>query len=187
MNEQRLTFDQVFAIWLVNEVGNPEEVNYLPVAQEKGFDSVVEWRLSTALKLGLNTKEWFLSEVAAPEEVLPKIIIGPFKGWSQFFDNKFNTSFSEALEIPEFLKWCEGHDRIPQIAEHFPTPTTIILLRKQNGDLIHIEGGHRICAYAYAAKIGKPIEASVTAAIANVSDEEIEKLLLLLEEGTDKK
>lgn len=177
MNQQRLMFDQVFAIWLVNEVGNPEEGNYLSVAEEKGFSSVVEWRLDMALKFKLNTKEWFLTEIADPAETLPRIVIGPFKGWSKFFDNKLETTFEQALEIPEFYEWCVQHDRIPKIADHFPIPTTLILLRKPNGQLLHIEGGHRICAFSFAKKNGKAINAEITAAIANITEDELAALV----------
>lgn len=185
--KQRLLFDQVFAIWLINEVGDPDTVNYLPVAIEKGFSSIAEWRLATALKLGLDSKIWFLENIDNPIEVLPKVKVGPYKGWSQFFDNKLETSFEEALEIPEFYEWCKQHDRIPKIAEHFPAPTTIILLRKENGDLLHIEGGHRMCALAYAKKSGIQLpDIQVNAAIADINNEELEILQKFLHQGTDK-
>lgn len=186
MTEQLLTFDQVFAIWLINEVGNPGEVNLLPLANDKGFDSVSEWRLNTALRLGLDKKEWSLIEIENPTKVLPNILVGPYQGWSKFFDNKLTTSFLDALEIPEFFQWCKGHNRIPTIAENFPTPTTIILFRKSNGDFIHIEGGHRICAVAYANKVGMNLDIKISAAVADISDEEIEKLIQFLKAGTNK-
>ncbi len=180
-------FDQVFAIWLINEVGDPNDMNYLPVAMEKGFNSISEWRLATALRQGLDSKIWFLENIENPIELLPKIKVGPYKGWSLFFENKLETSYEEALEIPEFFEWCKEHNRIPNIAEHFPTPTTIILLRKENGDLLHIEGGHRICALAYANKMGIQLpDIQVNAAIADVSNEDVEKLIQFLHQGTDR-
>ncbi|MBP7843105.1 hypothetical protein KA017_03820 [Candidatus Woesebacteria bacterium] len=186
MTEQLLTFDQVFAIWLINEVGNPGEVNLLPLANDKGFDSVSEWRLNTALRLGLDKKEWSLIEIEQPTENLPKIIVGPYQGWSKFFENKLTTSFLDALELPEFFQWCKEHDRIPNIAENFPTPTTLILLQKSNGEYICIEGGHRVCAVAYANKIGMNLDIKISAAVADISDDEIEKLIQFLKDGTNK-
>jgi hypothetical protein len=186
MIQQLLTFDQVFAIWLINEVGNPGEVNRLPLAIEKGFNSVSEWRLNTALRLGLDKKEWYLTEIENPKETLPKIIIGPYQGWSKYFDNKLNTSFEQASQIPEFFEWCKSHDKIPKIAEDFPSPTTIILFRKSNGEYISIEGGHRICAVAYANKMNIPLDIKISAAVADISDDEIESLIEFLKQGTNK-
>src|SRR6185436_17868086 len=96
-----------------------------------------------------------------PGETLPKIIIGPYPGWQQFITNKrLFTTFAQAVEIPEFFDWCKNHDRVVPLSQNFPLPTTLILFRKENGGLIHIEGGHRICAVAYANKIGQPIDFS---------------------------
>lgn len=189
MENKKITFDEVFKIWLDAEVSQIEGRNILDVAKNKGFKSIAEWRLATALRLGMDSKEWTLEVVDNPNEFLPNVIVGPYQGWSVFFENKLDTSFAQALEIPEFLEWCKTHDRIIPISENFPQGTTLILLRKENGDLIHIEGGHRICAVAYAQKIGNPIEfiKPVTAAIATISNEEIENLISFLKHGTFKK
>ncbi len=186
MTEQLLTFDQVFAIWLINEVGNPGEVNYLPTAEEKGFSSVSEWRLNTALRLGLDKKEWTLVEIDKPTETLPQIIVGPYQGWSKFFENKLTTSFKDALEIPEFFAWCKDYDRIPKIANEFPTPATLILFKKPNGQFIHIEGGHRICAVTYAQKLGNNLDIKISAAVADITNDEVEGLIKFLKAGTNK-
>lgn len=193
MKSKPISFDEVFKIWLDAEVLQIEGRNILPVAKSKGFNSIVEWRLSTALRLGMDTKEWTLETIENPNETIPKIIIGPYKGWSLFFENRLETSFTQALEIPEFFEWCQTHDRIVPIANNFPIPTTFILFRKTNGDLIHIEGGHRLCAVAYREKIGQPIKlvdsvnhSLVTAAIAAIGGDEITGLIKFLEQGTAK-
>ncbi len=189
MNIQ-IRFDDVFKIWLDAEVGQVEGKDILPTAKSKGYDSISEWRLSSALRLGMDKKTWSLESIVDPNAVLPKIIIGPYQGWSKFFDNKLTTSFESALENKEFFDWCSSHDRIIPLSKNFPLPTTIILFRKENGDLIHIEGGHRICAVAYKKKIGSPIvfdsPDSVTAAIAPIGDGEIENLETFLKIGTSK-
>lgn len=188
MNQQT-TFDEVFKIWLNNEVRGVEGRDLLPVAQQKGFTSVTEWRLSTALRLGMDTKEWHLETINNPNDTLPNVTVGPYQGWSKFFDNKLETTFAEALEIPEFKKWCDTHDRVIPMTKNFPLPSTIILYRRPDGRLIHIEGGHRMCAVAYAKKIGKPIDFSIgtiTAAIADISEGDIPKMLDFLQIGTFK-
>ncbi len=187
--KQNILFDEVFKIWLDIEIEKTEGRDLLPVAKEKGFTSVTEWRMNTALKLEMDKKEWYLEDIPSPAEFLPKIIIGPFQGWQRLIEKKLEISFEQAMEIPEFFEWCQTHDRIVPIAEHFPLPTTIILYRKPDGNLIHVEGGHRICAVAYANKIGKPIDFSkgkVTAAIADITDDDISKMLAFLNRGTHK-
>ncbi|HEX3095520.1 MAG TPA: hypothetical protein VHQ20_00185 [Patescibacteria group bacterium] len=190
MGKQKITFDEVFKIWLDAEVLQIEGRDILSVAQSKGFNSITEWRLATALRLGMDTKPWTLEKIENPNETFPKIIIGPYQGWSKFFKNELGTSFEQALEIPEFLEWCSHHDRIIPLSQKFPLPTTIILFRKPDGTLIHVEGGHRICAVAYSKKVDRPIifpdDLPVTAAIADISDEEIKKLIAFLERGTSK-
>lgn len=186
---KQLTFDEVFKIWLDAEVGQIEGRDILPVAQEKGFTSITEWRLATALRLGLDKKQWNLEELSNPSDILPNIIVGPYRGWSQIFDNKLQTTFGQALEIPEFFEWCQTHDRVVPISENFPSGTTLIVLRKQNGQLLHIEGGHRICAASYAAKIGQPIDFSnrkVFIAVADMTRENEIKFLEFLKLGTHK-
>jgi hypothetical protein len=189
MNKQ-ITFDEVFKIWLDAEVGQIEGKDILPVAKSKGFDSISEWRLSTALRLGMDKKTWALKTLPDPNSILPKIIIGPYQGWSKFFDNQLTTSYETALENKNFFEWCSSHDRIIPLSQNFPLPTTIILFQKENGDLIHIEGGHRICAVAYKKRIGSPIvfdnKPGITAAIAPIKDSEIENLKTFLKHGTFK-
>ncbi len=187
---KQISFDEVFLIWLAAEVYQIEGRNILSVAQQKGFSSIAEWRLNTALRLGLDKKAWSVEYVTEPTKALPNIIIGPYHGWSKFFDNQLETSFKDALEIPEFLQWCKTHDRIIPISGNFPKPSSIICLRRTDGKLIHIEGGHRICAVAYTQKIGQPIKLTnedISLVVADISDEEIAILKQFLLEGTSKK
>lgn len=190
MTNKLVTFDEVFLSWIHADIMQIEGRDILPVAKQKGFNSISEWRLATALRLGLDTKEWHEEQIDDPENALPKVIVGPYQGWSVFFDNKLTTSFEDALKIPEFLDWCKSHDRIIPITQNFPPQTKLILLRKENGDLVHIEGGHRICAIAYTKAIGQPINLSeklpISAYVANLSDDELANYISFLTLGTDK-
>ena len=190
MDTGHITFDEVFKIWHDAEVGQIEGRDILPVAKSKGFASIAEWRLATALRLEMDKKDWHLEILDDPDTVLPNIIIGPYQGWSKFFDNRITTTFAQALEIPAFLEWCHTHDRVAPLSKNFPLPTTVILFRKPTGELIHVEGGHRICAAAYAKKVGNPIDFNnkppVTAAIAPISNDEISELIEFLKHGTFK-
>jgi hypothetical protein len=182
----KITFDQVFLTWLNNENTSVEGRGYLHVAKERGFNSVAEWRLNTALRMKADTKEWYEVAIDNPAKFLPEIIIGPYKGWSIHFDNQLQTSFKQALEMDRFFEWTKDHNRIPDIAKNFPAETTIILYKKPDGKYIHIEGGHRICAYAYAQKIGQPVQTKVTALVADITDEGVENLKQFLKQGTDR-
>lgn len=188
MKDMNITFDEVFKIWMDTEVGQIEGRDLLPVAQAKGFSSITEWRLNTALRLGMDKKEWVLEAIGDPNVTLPNVIIGPYQGWSKFFDNRLDMTFLQAMEIPDFFEWCRTHDRVMPLSENFPQPTSVILFRKENGELIHIEGGHRMCAIAFRSKLNNPIEFklenSVTAAIATITDSELGGLIEFLKSGT---
>lgn len=201
MESKKLTFDQVFSIWMKAEQNQVDGPKYLPVAKARGFNSVTGWRRATATRLGMQNKQWHLEEIKNPEEVIANIIVGPYPGWSLFLKNKLHTTFKKAIELPKFFEWCKSHDRIPFIAEQFPLPTTLILFRRPNGELIHIEGGHRACAFVYAQKIGKPINLKqskekdklgnlksnkIFAAIADIDENDEKVMLELLEKGTGK-
>lgn len=182
-------------IWLDNEVGQVEGRDLLPVALNKGFASIEEWRTTNALRFGMDKLDWILEKIDNPGEVLPNVIIGPYRGWSiqkdvEFFDNQLSTTFAQALEIPAFFDFCKTHDRIVPLSEKFPLPTSIILFRKASGELIHVEGGHRMCAVAFAKKIGKPIKfegkPQVAAAIADITEEKFRELVAMAKTSTDK-
>ena len=190
-----MTFDEVFKIWLDNEVPKADGRDLSSFVLTKGFTSIAQWRLTTALQFGMDKMKWHREVIDNPGEVLPNVIIGPYKGWSiqqgvEFFDNQLNTTFAEALEIKEFFDFCNNHDRIVPLAKHFPLPTSIILFRRPDGKFIHAEGGHRMCAVAYANKIGQPIvfenKPPVTAAVADITNDDFVHLLTFAKLGTDK-
>ena len=127
MNPKQITFDEVFKMWLDAEATPVYGRNLLALARSKGFTSITGWRLDTAKRLGMDQKEWTLEVIENPNDVLPNIIVGPYKGWStqqgvEFFHNQLITTFAQALKIPIFLEWCSKHDRIIQISQNFPLP-----------------------------------------------------------------
>lgn len=190
MESKNITFDEVFAYWLNTEAKQIEGRDILAVAKYKGFNSIAEWRLATAIRLGLDKKLWKTETLSNPNEMVLNIIIGPYQGWSIFFENKLDTTFADALQIPKFLEWCKAHDRIVPISENFPFPTTFIVARRSNGQLIHIEGGHRMCAIAYRNAIGNPIDFSdtppITLYVTDFDEKELPLWLEFLKMGTNK-
>lgn len=184
-----ISFDQVFVSWLASEVENIEGRDILAVAVEKGFSSIAEWRLNTCIRMGLDKKVWHLEELSDPNIVIPSVKIGPYKGWSKFFNNLLNTSFAEALKIEGFFEWARQHERIQGIMKNFPLETTLVVLRKPNGDLLHIEGGHRMCAVALAKELGEPVNFTnrkVFLASSDMSEKETPKYKTFLNDGTNK-
>ncbi len=188
---KQISFDEVFLLWLKEELKPHKNRNVLDfVKKEKGFSSLTEWRLNTALRLGLDKKSWNLKKISNPFKELPKTLIGPFPGWQKLLPTKLQYTFEEAVKLPSFLEWCKNHNRIQPILKNFPKESTIILLEKEDGRLIHIEGGHRICAIAYANAVNKPINLKhkpvIYAAIAKITNLEFKNLQKFLKVGTNK-
>ncbi len=187
---QNISYSDVLKIWVDNETLNTRAADILKLAQQKGFASIAEWRSDIAVRLGMDRQKWSLQEIADPSTTLPSIIIGPYPGWSKFIDNHLHTSFAQALKTsPQFREWCSTHDRIIPLAKDFPKSTTLILYQAHDGRLIHLEGGHRICTVAYQKVIGRPIVftgRSVYAAVATITDADLEMLHKLLWKGTNK-
>lgn len=185
----RITFDQVFKMWIDAEVGQVEGTDILPAAKAKGFNSIVEWRLASALRLGLDKREWTLETIERPNDILPNVIIGPYQGWSLHFENTLTISFAEALHTPSFFDWVKNNERIMNITRHFPSANTFILFRLPGGAFIHIEGGHRMCAAAYMQHVGTPLDFSsrqTLAAITPLAESELSLLQGFLRLGTNR-
>ncbi len=72
MDRKDITFDQVFKIWFDSEIEQLENRVLLPVAKARGFNSIVEWRLTTAIRLGMDTKQWSLQKIDNPEDFFTK-------------------------------------------------------------------------------------------------------------------
>lgn len=186
---EMLSFEEVFGIWMDNEAVEVPGRNLLKVAQEKGFGTVRDWRMATALRLGMDAKEWRLFTVTDPNGFLPNVLMGPYQGWQQFMPQKLTASFADALNVKAFYEWCQTHDRVKHLAQNFPVPSTVILFKLPNGRFMQVEGGHRMCAVAYRVHKGQPIqfpENTVRAAVADITDGEFQQLFVFLRQGTDK-
>ena len=186
---EMLSFEEVFGIWMDNEAVEVPGRNLLKVAQEKGFGTVRDWRMATALRLGMATKQWRIYAVTDPNGFLPNVLMGPYQGWQQYMPNKLTASFADALNVKVFYEWCKTHDRVQPLAKHFPLSTTVILYRLSDNRFLQIEGGHRMCAVAYRVHKGQPIqfpENTVRAAVADITDTEFQQLFVFLRQGTDK-
>jgi hypothetical protein len=181
------TFDHLFAYWIQEELKTP---NLIEVAKSKGYNNISQWRLDTAIRLGLPEKRWQIIEVLDYMQIVPNIIIGPFQGWNALIpkDQQLTISFAEALNNnEEFYTWVLSNQRIIDIQENYPPAATFIVFKlKESGRYIHIEGGHRICAIALSAKQGREVRTKVNLAMAEIDSIEVPKLHHFLLDGTFK-
>ena len=134
-----LTFDEVFKIWIDAEVGRVEGTDILPVAKAKGFDSIVEWRLASALRLGLDKREWTLETLEHPNDTLPYVIIGPTRAGPCILRINSVQVLQMHCEFPRSLTGLQttnGSGTLPPIS---PPPTRLFCSASQTARLA---GGH---------------------------------------------
>ena len=158
------TWDDMFVAWRDREAdwGWPE------IAAERGFDSWDAWRLRYCKPLGLPDRPWTLYRVDDPLIFVPKMWVGAFRGWRKYFsEGDTRLQFGELVQSPTLRE----NDKIVPMIANFPSPTTIIGLRLHE-DVICVEGTHRCAALALMAADGKPVEAELTIAITDFSEDE---------------
>lgn len=162
-----LAWPDVFAIWRENEGENSHWREY---AYSKGFSSWEEWRLQYVNALRLpEHDDWALYRVPDPLAAVPHWRGGPFNGWiKNFYGERANPAptFAELAAIAK----TQEHGGIQKIFDAFPPQTTVTGLARPEGIVI-IEGMHRCCALALAARNGTPIETELTVAIASSEEE----------------
>jgi len=167
-----LTASQVFDIW--REIEEPLE-HWRGVWQSKGFKSWEDWRHTTHAPLFEKELNWNLYKVNEPAKSVPEWRGGMFHGWSKWFYNSFQ-------EKPPFLKdllahpGVNNHWYVREIANNFPSPTTLTALRMPNGDIVVVEGMHRVCAITMLAHDNKPLNAEVFVMIADWPEKEPPRL-----------
>jgi hypothetical protein len=181
-----ITWDEVFQRWYERE-GTREE--WQKFAQEvKGWPDWKSWRSFSADHFGAKNRSWKLYEIKNPNEVIPKLIIGPWQGWQKHFKEK-NVHTFEYL-VRNCREWVEKNGKVTQIKNSFPEKTEFIgILIKKTDEMILFEGSHRAAAVALAQEIGKPIQFKngPTIAITEVSQEERIAFNKMLDRGTHKK
>jgi len=163
---RELSFADVFEIWRRNEEGKEQWESH---ARERGFRGWEEWRMRYVKALGLRKRHWSLYQVINPLAVVPKWRGGPFKTWMErHYGGIFTPTFAQLAKQPDMQK----HAGPKEAQGAFPRTTTVIALFR-DGQLVVIEGMHRCVAIALAARVGRPIETSLFAALADASGEEL--------------
>jgi len=166
-----IPWQEVFSSWRDDEA---QQQRWIDHYQNRGFDSWDEWRGRHIALLKLAEREWFLYRIMNPLKSVPQFFGGPFKAWKkEHYGEKDTLAFAELARLPKI----ESNDVINEMVTNFPSPTMLIGLYKEDRIVIG-EGMHRCCALALAARRGQLLEADITIALSDFSDDEI----LLLEQ-----
>lgn len=162
-----LTPDNVFEIW--RKIEEPLE-HWKGVWQSKGFKSWGDWRRTTHAPLFEKQLDWKLYKINEPLKSVLQWRGGMFHAWHKWFYNSFP-------ERPPRLKdllthpGVHNHWYIREIANNFPSTTTLTALRLLNKDFIIVEGMHRACAITMLAHDNKTLNGEVFVMIANWPEE----------------
>lgn len=184
-NGHGVTWDDVFADWKAREGSSPE---WFKVATEvKGWPDWESWRMFTATQLDLPDRQWSLYEFSDPAEEISMSLIGPYSGWQARTQRQNETSFAELMDDPaQFAEWSSRKDII-QMGNTFPSPTTMIGLRRPDGRIVLIDGHHRATAAALARKQGRTtVFGVVQIFLADLREDESGLLDRVLARGTTK-
>lgn len=154
-----LAWADVFDIWRKNEADDPK---WDEVYKSRGFNSWEEWRRTYTNPLGLAGKKWFLYEILDPMKTIPDFRGGPFATWvERYYGGEQLPTFRRIVEHPGI----QEHEGINRLAQDFPEETSLIGLYSDKGVVI-LEGMHRCCAVALAAKRQESINGTVLIALA---------------------
>jgi len=145
-----LTWDEVFAGWREREAGSPGWIETATTI--KGWPDWESWRMFTARQLGLPDREWAEYALTDPASDIPSFFVGPYSGWQSRCPKPNATTFAELVAIPAQEKEWSSRPDIVRMGHAFPSPTTLIGLRKPDGRIVLIEGHHRAVAAALAAR-----------------------------------
>lgn len=147
---RKLKWEEVFLFWYESE---GEEAKWKSLAEERGYSSWAEWRLSCyADPFKLNDADWALYEISRSPETVAKFYAGPFKIWiERYFEGAKTKTFAELAERDNII----NHPSIKSLVKNYPDKLILICLEMTDGRIFTIEGSHRSCALAILAKENK--------------------------------
>lgn len=155
-----LTWEDVFEIWRQNEEGRQ---NWIEHFQSRGFKSWEEWRKTYVKPLGLPNRQYKLYSVINPEQTVLTFHGGPFRSWTErFYGDTHVPTFAEFASLSQI----QEHPGIQEIMNNFPTDTVVTGVTTDDGVVI-VEGMHRCCAVALAARQGRRIASGFHIALAD--------------------
>ena len=161
-----IAWDEVFNLWEENEA---KQEYWIAHYKKRGFNSWKEWRADTIKAIDSRNKTWELHEIVNPMEYVPRFFGGPFRSWiKNVYQGKKTLSFSEIANNPQIQKNIAAS----KIIENFPSDNFFIGLKTIDG-IVVIEGMHRCCAIALAAKKKKTLNIRANIAISVFPDKNI--------------
>jgi hypothetical protein len=181
------TWAKVFEGWESREASNP---GWIRCATEiKGWPDWESWRKFSASQVGAENRAWQIYEFTDPINDIPKMLVGPYKGWQSKLPGKNKQSFEELLNIPENYEFFRKHSAIDSLLKNFPSPTEFIGLIREDGRIVCLEGHHRATAVALAKKENRAIyfKGTIRIALAKLPKEEYLLLNAALERGSSQK
>ncbi|MCB9798369.1 hypothetical protein H6758_01430 [Candidatus Nomurabacteria bacterium] len=184
---QETTWSKVFEGWAKREASNPDWVNC--ATQVKGWPDWYSWREFSASLFHADQRKWKMFQFENPMEEIPQMLLGPYTGWQDKFDQKNVATFAD-LYTPEMkVDPSNPESAIGKIYKGLPFSTELIGLEREDGNIVCIDGHHRAAAIALAAHTGENIDFSdvqITIALAPLSQGEYILLDQMLKRGSSK-
>lgn len=157
---KKISWDDVFEVWRKNE--DYPGSHWIPLWQERGYESWDEWRRYYADRFQLQGLDWTMYEIINPMEFIPQIAGGSFSSWvKKFYQGEDNPMFTKIVQHPDI----QNHQGVLEFMDNFPAETIIsgVVLKDK---IVVVEGMHRCAAIALAAKRGKSIKTKMQICLA---------------------
>jgi hypothetical protein len=152
----------VFRVWEEHEGSDPVWQEY---AKKEGWESWRAWREHLSSQFGARDRRWKLYEVSDPAQVIPKFLMGPFRGWQNHYEEKNIHTFVELVR--DHTDWVADNIGVRTRKTDFPVDTQFIgVYIKDEGRIVLYEGHHRAAAIALAAHEGSSISFTTNPVIA---------------------
>lgn len=178
---------EIFETWRLGEGLNPA---WIKLAQEKGWPDWESWRQHSASFIQADQRPWKIFTIENPTEFIPKMIVGPYKGWQNNFIEDTHYHLHTFQELVEKAKdWCINNAGVLGIMKNFPQETQFIgLYLKDQDRVICFEGTHRSTAVTLAKALNHPIDftGNPTIAITELTNDEINKIQEMITQGTQR-
>ncbi len=160
---REVSWEDVFSDWKEREKGIWDEH-----FRERGYVSWDAWRSKLVAPIHPERRVWKLYRIEEPEEIIPEMWIGGFKGW-----RKYLSTGQRCIQFKDLVRssGIKENKKVLDLLKNFPKETTIIAVRLGE-EMVLLEGMHRGTALALAASEGRRIETKLTVALTDFDESE---------------